>query len=95
MSNDEIFNKIMDEKIKCPKCGKLDWTQPRAFNLMFKTYQGVIEDTAEQIYLRPETAQGIFVNFKNIIDSMRVRLPLELGNMENHSEMKSLQEISF
>ncbi len=79
LSNDEIFNKIMDEKIKCPKCGKLDWTQPRAFNLMFKTYQGVIEDTAEQIYLRPETAQGIFVNFKNIIDSMRVRLPFGVG----------------
>ncbi len=79
LSNDEIYNRIMDAKIPCPKCGKVEWTQPRAFNLMFKTYQGVIEDTAEQIYLRPETAQGIFVNFKNIMDSMRVRLPFGVG----------------
>ncbi len=79
LSNDEIYNKVMDAKIPCPKCGKVDWTQPRAFNLMFKTYQGVVEDTAEQIYLRPETAQGIFVNFKNILDSMRVRLPFGVG----------------
>ena len=79
LSNDEIYNKVMDEKIPCPKCKKLNWTQPRAFNLMFKTYQGVLEDTAAQIYLRPETAQGIFVNFKNILDSMRVRLPFGVG----------------
>ncbi len=79
LSNDEIYNKVMDEKITCPKCGKLNWTQPRAFNLMFKTYQGVVEDTAEQIYLRPETAQGIFVNFKNILDSTRLRLPFGVG----------------
>ncbi|MEK9160371.1 MAG: glycine--tRNA ligase [Patescibacteria group bacterium] len=79
LSNDEIYNRIMDAKIPCPKCGKVEWTQPRAFNLMFKTYQGVVEDTAEQIYLRPETAQGIFVNFKNIMDSMRVRLPFGVG----------------
>jgi len=79
LSNDEIYDRIMDEKVPCPKCGKVNWTQPRAFNLMFKTYQGVIEDTAEQIYLRPETAQGIFVNFKNILDSMRVRLPFGVG----------------
>ncbi len=79
LSNEEIYNRVMDAKIPCPKCGKVEWTQPRAFNLMFKTYQGVIEDTAEQIYLRPETAQGIFVNFKNILDSMRVRLPFGVG----------------
>jgi glycyl-tRNA synthetase len=81
LSNEEIYNKMMDEKVPCPKCGKIDWTTPRAFNLMFKTYQGVIEDTAEQIYLRPETAQGIFVNFKNILDSMRVRLPFGVGQV--------------
>lgn len=79
LSNDDIYNKVMEEKVLCPKCGKLQWTQPRAFNLMFKTYQGVIEDSAEQIYLRPETAQGIFVNFKNILDSMRIRLPFGVG----------------
>ena len=81
LSNEEIYNRVMDAKIPCPSCGKVDWTQPRAFNLMFKTYQGVIEDTAEQIYLRPETAQGIFVNFKNILDSMRVRLPFGVGQI--------------
>lgn len=74
-SHAEIYNMVMDSGIKCPKCGALDWTEPRSFNLMFKTYQGVIEDTAAQVYLRPETAQGIFVNFKNILDSSRVRLP--------------------
>ena len=79
LSNEDIYNKMMDAKVPCPKCGKVDWTMPRAFNLMFKTYQGVIEDTAEQIYLRPETAQGIFVNFKNILYSMLVRLPFGVG----------------
>ncbi|QQR54940.1 glycine--tRNA ligase [Candidatus Peregrinibacteria bacterium] len=79
LSNDEIFNKMMEEKIPCPKCKKINWTEPRAFNLMFKTYQGVIEDTAAQVYLRPETAQGIFVNFKNILDSTRSRLPFGVG----------------
>jgi glycyl-tRNA synthetase len=73
--NSEIFTMVMDNDIACPNCGKLEWTEPRSFNLMFKTYQGVIEDTAAQVYLRPETAQGIFVNFKNILDSTRVRLP--------------------
>ncbi|MFA5793011.1 MAG: glycine--tRNA ligase [Candidatus Gracilibacteria bacterium] len=81
ISNEEIFNRVMDAKIACPKCGKIAWTEPRAFNLMFKTYQGVIEDTAEQIYLRPETAQGIFTNFKNILDSTRVRLPFGVAQV--------------
>ncbi len=79
LSNAEIYQKMMDEQIKCPKCGKVNWTEPRSFNLMFKTYQGVIEDTAAQVYLRPETAQGIFVNFKNILDSTRNRLPFGVG----------------
>lgn len=78
-SNEEILNIMLDNKIACPKCGKINWTEPRAFNLMFRTFQGVIEDKATQIYLRPETAQGIFVNFKNILDSMRVRLPFGVG----------------
>lgn len=78
-SNEELFNRVMELKINCPECGKLDWTEPREFNLMFKTYQGVLEDTAAQIYLRPETAQGIFVNFKNILDSTRMRLPFGVG----------------
>ncbi len=74
-SNEELFSIVMDNKIVCPNCGELDWTEPRAFNLMFKTYQGVLEEQSDQIYLRPETAQGIFVNFKNILDSTRARLP--------------------
>jgi glycyl-tRNA synthetase len=78
-SNEEILNMVLDNKIKCPKCGKIDWTEPRSFNLMFKTYQGVIEDKATQIYLRPETAQGIFVNFKNVIDSSRVKIPFGIA----------------
>lgn len=81
LSNEEIYNRMMDTKIPCPNCGKVNWTEPRSFNLMFKTYQGVIEDTAAQVYLRPETAQGIFVNFKNILDSMRVRLPFGVGQV--------------
>ena len=79
MSNEEIFAKVMDAKLECPSCKKVEWTEPRAFNLMFKTYQGVIEDTAAQVYLRPETAQGIFVNFKNILDSNRIKLPFGVG----------------
>lgn len=81
LNNKEMFQRVMDEKIPCPNCGRNDWTEPRSFNLMFKTYQGVLEDTAEQIYLRPETAQGIFVNFKNILDSMRVRLPFGVAQI--------------
>ena len=80
-SNEEIMAMVMENKIKCPKCKSLDWTEPRAFNLMFKTYQGVLEETASQIYLRPETAQGIFVNFKNILDSTRVRLPFGVAQV--------------
>lgn len=77
--NEELFELVMEHKITCPECGALDWTLPRAFNMMFKTYQGVIEDTAAQVYLRPETAQGIFINFKNILDSTRNRLPFGVG----------------
>lgn len=77
--NEELFRITMDNDLPCPKCGKVDWTEPRDFQMMFKTYQGVIEDTAAQVYLRPETAQGIFVNFKNILDSTRARLPFGVG----------------
>lgn len=81
MNYEQIFNSIMENKILCPNCKALEWTEPRAFNLMFKTYQGVIEDQAAQVYLRPETAQGIFVNFKNILDSTRARLPFGVGQV--------------
>ncbi|MDO8625553.1 MAG: glycine--tRNA ligase, partial [Candidatus Diapherotrites archaeon] len=65
----------------CPNCGAHDWSDAKVFNLMFKTHQGVIEDQTTQVYLRPETAQGIFVNFKNILDSCRVRVPFGIGQI--------------
>jgi glycyl-tRNA synthetase len=65
-----------------PNTGKkADWTDIRRFNLMFKTFQGVIEEQANTIYLRPETAQGIFVNFKNILDTNRVRVPFGIAQV--------------
>lgn len=69
---------IEKEDIKCPECGKHNFTDIRKFNLMFKTFQGVTEDNKSEIYLRPETAQGIFVNFKNVQRTSRKRFLLEL-----------------
>ncbi len=77
----QISELIHTHKIPCPKCGVCDWTEARSFNLMFKTYQGVIEDTAAMVYLRPETAQGIFVNFKNVQQTTRKRLPFGIGQI--------------
>ena len=74
-SNDELVDYIKKNNVKCPNCGKSDFTDIRNFNLMFKTYQGVTEDTKSTVYLRPETAQGIFVNFMNVQRSMRLKLP--------------------
>ncbi|HOO22990.1 MAG TPA: glycine--tRNA ligase [Clostridia bacterium] len=73
--NTEMEQFIVDNKIKCPVCGGTNFTGIRQFNLMFKTFQGVTEDGANTIYLRPETAQGIFVNFANIVRSNRMKLP--------------------
>jgi len=72
---------LMQEKIKCPSCSKVDWTEPRQFNLMFKTFVGPVEDSAATAYLRPETAGGIFVNFKNVLDTMRVRVPFGIAQI--------------
>ncbi len=80
-SLDQISDIIKENKLKCPKCGKSDFTEARSFNLMFKTHQGVIEETASAVYLRPETAQGIFVNFKNVIQSCRVRIPFGMAQI--------------
>ncbi len=66
---------IESEQISCPSCGKQNYTSIRQFNLMFKTFQGVTEDTASQIYMRPETAQGIFVNYKNVLRTTRKKIP--------------------
>ena len=74
-SNEEIIKYIKDNNICCPDCGKCNFTDIRKFNLMFKTNQGVIEDAKYTVYLRPETAQGIFVNFKNIQRTSRKKIP--------------------
>ena len=78
---DQVQKMLMAEKIACPHCKAVDWTEAKRFNLMFKTHQGVVEEEAALVYLRPETAQGIFVNFKNILDTMRLRLPFGVGQI--------------
>ena len=81
MSNEEMFSFIKENKIVCPSCGSGDFTDIRKFNLMFKTFQGVTEDSTSELYLRPETAQGIFVNFKNIARTTRKKLPFGVGQI--------------
>ena len=78
---EQVQPMLMAEKIPCPSCGKCDWTDAKQFNLMFKTKQGVIEEDAKDIYLRPETAQGIFVNFKNVQQTTRLRLPFGIAQI--------------
>lgn len=78
---EELENIIKDNNIPCPDCGKHNFTNIRQFNLMFKTSQGVVENSTSDIYLRPETAQGIFVNFKNVQRSMRKKLPFGIGQV--------------
>ena len=81
MDSDELQAFVSEHKIPCPVCGKSDFTPIRKFNLMFKTFQGVTEDTTNTIYLRPETAQGIFVNFENVQRSTRMRVPFGIGQI--------------
>ena len=81
LSNDELEDLIEKYNINCPVCGKHNFTKIRKFNLMFKTFQGVNEDTANTIYLRPETAQGIFVNFKNVQRTSRKRIPFGIAQI--------------
>lgn len=77
----ELTEIIHENEIKCPTCGMVAWTEARVFNLMFKTFQGVTEDSSSIVYLRPETAQGIFVNFKNVLDSSRMKLPFGIAQI--------------
>ncbi len=77
----EISDIIHREKIPCPKCGKCQFTEARSFNLMFKTHQGVIEESSALVYLRPETAQGIFVNFKNVLATTRKKIPFGIAQI--------------
>ena len=81
MSADELEAYIEEHQIPCPECGGHKFTGIRKFNLMFKTFQGVTEDSTSEIYLRPETAQGIFINFKNVLRTTRKKLPFGIGQI--------------
>ena len=80
-TNEEMEAYIHDNGLKCPVCGKSDFTPIRQFNLMFKTFRGVTEEAKNTVYLRPETAQGIFVNFKNVQRTTRRKIPFGIGQV--------------
>jgi len=80
-SNAQLLEYIKEHNIACPNCGSHDFTDIRQFNLMFKTFQGVTEDSTSELYLRPETAQGIFVNFKNVARTTRKKMPFGIAQI--------------
>ena len=80
-SKEEMESFINEHDVVCPTCGKKNFTEIRQFNLMFKTFQGVTEDAKNTVYLRPETAQGIFVNFKNVQRTSRKKIPFGIGQI--------------
>ena len=81
MSEEEMMNFIKEEKVPCPKCGKSNFTELRQFKLMFETYRGVVQDSKSVVYLRPENAQGEYVNYLNVQRSMRAKLPFSIGQI--------------
>lgn len=81
LTSNEMYQYIIDHNIKCPKCGKSDFTSLRDFNLMFKTERGVTEDSKNIIYLRPENAQGEYVNYLNVMRTMRAKIPFAIGQI--------------
>lgn len=81
MTNKEMEEYIAANKVKCPNCGKSNFTGLRNFNLMFKTFMGVTEDAKSELYLRPETAQGMFVDYKNVLRSHRAKVPFGIAQM--------------
>lgn len=81
LSAKELSKIISENKLTCPKCGKVDWTEARKFNLLFETAIGIVEEAKSKVYLRGEIAQGIFVNFKNVCDTMRVRVPFGIAQI--------------
>ena len=80
MTNEQMMDFIKDKHVKCPNCGSENFTDIRQFNMMFKTHVGVTEDSKSVVYLRPETAQGVFVNFKNVLRTTRRKLPIGICN---------------
>ena len=81
MTKEQMFQYIKDHHIPCPNCGKHNFTDIREFNLMFQTYRGVTNDAKSVIYLRPENAQGEYVNYPNVLRSMRTKLPFSIGQI--------------
>ena len=81
MSQEEMMDYIRENKVPCPRCGKSDFTDIRQFNLMFETHRGVVEDGKNKVYLRPENAQGEYVNFLNVQRTMRTKLPFSIGQI--------------
>lgn len=81
MSNEEMEKYISENKVRCPNCGKSNFTGMRNFNLMFKTFMGVTEDAKSELYLRPETAQGMFVDYKNVLRTQRAKVPFGIAQM--------------
>ena len=81
LTNEELSKYIKDNNIPCPNCGKCDFTEIRQFKLMFETHRGVVEDAKSTVYLRPENAQGEYVNFLNVQRSMRAKLPFSIGQI--------------
>jgi glycyl-tRNA synthetase len=81
MKNADLEKYIADNHIKCPNCGKSNFTSLRSFNLMFKTFMGVTEDSKSEVYLRPETAQGMFVDYKNVVRTQRPKMPFGIAQM--------------
>ena len=81
MTEEEMMKYVRENKVPCPKCGKSDFTDIRQFNLMFETHRGVVEDGKNKVYLRPENAQGEYVNFLNVQRTMRAKLPFSIGQI--------------
>ena len=81
MNNEELIEFIRDNKVSCPSCGKCNFTDVRDFKLMFETQRGVVKDKQNTIYLRPENAQGEYVNFLNVQRTMRCKLPFSIGQI--------------
>jgi glycyl-tRNA synthetase len=81
MNETEMYDYIINNKIKCPKCGSLDYTEVRQFNLLFETERGVVSGEKNTIYLRPENAQGEYVNFSNVLRTTREKIPFGIGQI--------------